>query len=142
MARAYRKRRPARIAAIRHGVQIAFLLLNVWIGVQFYLWVRYFETAGATRYVSRPAGVEGWLPIAALMNLKLLVLSRQRPEIHPGGHVSADRVSRYLARVSQGVLQLAVPDWDAVGMVVASAAAISSAAIGRCHVGRTCRFAA
>ena len=83
MARAYQKRPPARIAAIRHGVQIAFLLLNVWIGVQFYLWVRYFETAGATRYVSRPAGVEGWLPIAALMNLKLLALTGSIPEVHP-----------------------------------------------------------
>ncbi len=41
--------------AIRMSVQAAFLLLNVWIGVQFYGWVRHFETLGVSRYVSRPA---------------------------------------------------------------------------------------
>jgi polyferredoxin len=64
-------------------MQLSFLLLNVWIGVQFYLWVRHVETAGATLSVARPAGVEGWLPIVALMNLKYVVLTRHVPEVHP-----------------------------------------------------------
>lgn len=34
---------------------------------------------------SRPAGVEGWLPIAALMNLKALVLTGEVPAMHGAG---------------------------------------------------------
>ncbi|HYG98494.1 MAG TPA: 4Fe-4S binding protein [Terriglobales bacterium] len=70
---------------LRRGVQIAFLLLNVWIGVQFYIFVRYFESGGRTMSVSRPPGVEGWLPIAALMNLKATLLTGQLPALHASG---------------------------------------------------------
>jgi polyferredoxin len=83
MARRYDKRPPEPTVAIRHGVQLGFLLLNVWIGAQFYLWVRYIETAGGSLRVSRPPGVEGWLPIAALMNLKYFVLTGDVPGVHP-----------------------------------------------------------
>ena len=69
--------------ALRRGYQFAFLLMNVWVGGQFYLWVRHYETAGTSAYVSRPAGVEGWLPIAGMMNLKYFLVTRQVPELHP-----------------------------------------------------------
>ncbi|HTS63839.1 MAG TPA: 4Fe-4S binding protein [Candidatus Acidoferrales bacterium] len=69
---------------LRRGVQLAFLALNVWIGVQFYLFVRYYETGGG-RYVSRPPGVEGWLPIASLMNLKVLLATGEISRLHPAG---------------------------------------------------------
>ncbi len=59
------------------------MALNVWIGVQFYHWVRWAETAGAAREVARPAGVEGWLPIAGLMQLKYVLVSGQLPRVHP-----------------------------------------------------------
>lgn len=85
MARAYQKRSPEPILGVRRAVQLAFLALNLWIGVQFYLWVRYFETAGASPYVSRPPGIEGWLPIASLMNLKYLLVTHELPEVHPAG---------------------------------------------------------
>jgi len=68
---------------IRHTVQIAFLALNAWLGLQFYLWVRYFETDGRSHYFSRPAGVEGWLPIAGLMNLKYFLVTHHVSAIHP-----------------------------------------------------------
>jgi len=68
---------------IRHGFQIVFLLLNVWLGGQFYLWVRQFEVAGSPLSVGRPAGVEGWLPIAGLMNLKYWLATGHIPAIHP-----------------------------------------------------------
>ncbi|MCC7499620.1 MAG: 4Fe-4S binding protein [Bryobacterales bacterium] len=71
--------------AIRRTVQLLFLALNVWIGVQFYLFVRYYESGGTTLYASRPPGVEGWLPIASLMNLKVLLLTGVVPRIHPAG---------------------------------------------------------
>ena len=44
---------------LRLGVQLSFLALNARIGVRFYLWVLWSETAGATPAVERPAGVEG-----------------------------------------------------------------------------------
>jgi polyferredoxin len=67
---------------LRLGFQLGFVALNAWIGVQFYQWVRWAETAGATREVSRPAGVEGWLPIAGLMQFKYVLLSGELPRIH------------------------------------------------------------
>ena len=85
MARAYIKRLPEQTQLIRHGVQLAFLLLNLWIGLRFYQWVRYFETDGTSVYVPRPAGVEGWLPIASLMNLKYWLATGLIPEVHPAG---------------------------------------------------------
>ena len=81
-----RKRRgPDRSQALRHGFQVAFLALNVWIGVEFWLFVRYYETGGRTMFASRPAGVEGWLPIASLMNLKVWLLTGDLPRLHPAG---------------------------------------------------------
>lgn len=69
----------------RLAFQLAFLALNLWIGVQFYLWVRYYETGGQGWQVSRPAGVEGWLPIAALMNLKYLLETGEVRSMHAAG---------------------------------------------------------
>jgi polyferredoxin len=80
-----RRRKPDRTRQLRWTVQAAFLALNVWIGVQFYLWVRHYETGGAWPRVGRPPGVEGWLPIASLMNLKVLLLEGRVPAIHPAG---------------------------------------------------------
>ncbi len=68
---------------IRFFVQWLFVVLNAWLGAQFYLWVRYFERGGASLNVPRPAGVEGWLPIAGLMNSKYLLLTGHVPVIHP-----------------------------------------------------------
>ena len=68
---------------VRHVVQWSFVALNGWIGLQFFLWVRYFERGGEGLYVSRPAGVEGWLPIAGLMNTKYLFITGRAPAIHP-----------------------------------------------------------
>lgn len=69
----------------RSAFQLVFLALNAWIGIQFFLWVLHWETGGRTVAVSRPPGVEGWLPIASLMNLKAWVLTGQLPDIHPAG---------------------------------------------------------
>ncbi len=82
-------RRPARDYSqpLRLGMQLAFLSLNVVIGVEFFRWVRWAETAGATAAAKRPAGVEGWLPIAGLMQLKYVALAHRWPQIHPAGLV-------------------------------------------------------
>jgi len=68
---------------VRWSFQIVFLLMNVWLGGEFYLWVRQFEIGNSALAVARPAGVEGWLPIAGLMNLKYWLTTGQIPGIHP-----------------------------------------------------------
>ena len=66
-------------------MQIGFAAVALWVGVQFVMWVRYFESGGATLRVERPDGVEAWLPIASLMNLKALLLTGSVPGIHAAG---------------------------------------------------------
>lgn len=66
----------------RHTVQAVFVLINIYICVTFYFWVRFYETGGVTLYMQRPAGIEGWLPIAGLMNLKYFLETWQIPPIH------------------------------------------------------------
>lgn len=78
-----RRSRPDRSQRIRHAVQWLFVALNGWLGVQFLIWVRYFDHGGQSLYVPRPAGIEGWLPIAGLMNTKYFLLTGHVPAIHP-----------------------------------------------------------
>ncbi|WP_348262706.1 4Fe-4S binding protein [Telmatobacter sp. DSM 110680] len=78
-----RRLSPDQSQSTRHIVQGLFLLLNGWLGLQFFLWARYFERGGSGMFVPRPAGVEGWLPIAGLMNTKYLFLTGHVPAIHP-----------------------------------------------------------
>src|SRR5579872_1580430 len=68
---------------LRRTFQFVFLAWNVYLGVLFYLWVRHYETGLQTPAVSRPPGVEGWLPIAGLMNLKYWLVTGHVPAIHP-----------------------------------------------------------
>lgn len=71
-----------RSQALRHGFQFAFLGLNIYLGLVFYFWVRAYET-GSVPGLVRPAGVEGYLPIAGMMNFKYWLLSREVPAVHP-----------------------------------------------------------
>lgn len=70
---------------LRFAVQLFFVALNLWIGVQFYLWVRWAESGGRALEVSRPAGVEGWLPIEGLMQSKYFLFTGQVPRAHAAG---------------------------------------------------------
>ncbi len=76
---------PDRTQRWRRAFQIAFLLLNAAIGAQFWFFVRFFESGGEGIYLPRPPGIEGWLPIAALMNLKAAVLTGELPRRFPAG---------------------------------------------------------
>ena len=82
-----RRSSPDRSQEVRRSVQFAFLLLNAYIGVRFVLWVRYFESQGSSPYIDRPAGVDGWLPIAGLMNLRYFLVMHHIPAIHPAAMV-------------------------------------------------------
>ena len=68
---------------LRRSFQFAFLLLNLYLGATFYFWVRHFEKANDSGSLSRPPGVEGWLPIAGMMNFKYWVLTGRVPALHP-----------------------------------------------------------
>jgi polyferredoxin len=81
----FRRAGPDVSQQIRLAVQLLFVLLTAWIGIEFYLFVRYYETGGHSLYAQRPPGVEGWLPIASLMNLKYLLLTGQMPKLHAAG---------------------------------------------------------
>jgi polyferredoxin len=80
-----RRRAADRSQGLRRAVQLAFLTLNLWIGMQFVLFVHYYESGGHGMRVARPAGVEGWLPIASLMNLKVLLATGHVPRVHAAG---------------------------------------------------------
>src|SRR5581483_12184469 len=80
-----KRRTGDRSQVIRRTFQIVFLALNVWIGVQFVLFVHYYESGGSGWQAGRPAGVEGWLPIASLMNLKVLIETAHVPRVHGAG---------------------------------------------------------
>ena len=86
-ARNYRRRTKSdRTQRLRRAVQLAFLALNFWLAFEFCLFVRHFEVPGAAAY-ARPAGIEGWLPIAGLMNLKYFLSTGEVPLVHPAAMV-------------------------------------------------------
>ncbi len=85
MKRPFRRSGPDHTQATRRWFQLAFFALNLWIGIEFYLFVRYCETGGRFGLRDRSPGVEGWLPIASLMNLKVLLYTGSLPSVHPAG---------------------------------------------------------
>ena len=69
----------------RAWIQLLTLVILIIMGVQFYNWVGHLE-AGQIEG-TRPPGVEGFLPIAALMSLRHLIQSGEFSMIHPAGLV-------------------------------------------------------
>jgi polyferredoxin len=82
-----RRLQPDRSQWIRLTLQGLFILLNIFLCAQFYLFVRYFELGLSGPHVPRPAGVDGWLPIAGFMNVRYLFVTRHIPAIHPAAMV-------------------------------------------------------
>ena len=80
-----RRARRRRIEGMRHLVQGGFLLAVLVIGWEFTRWVHGLE---AGRVVGeRPPGVEGFLPIAALLSLRHLLATGEVHPVHPAGLV-------------------------------------------------------
>ncbi len=67
---------------IRRLVQIGFTLTTILIGIQFSIFVHQLQS-GAEHVISRPPGVEAFLPLSALMSLKYWLLSGNFPMVHP-----------------------------------------------------------
>ncbi|MBN2365580.1 MAG: 4Fe-4S binding protein [Calditrichaeota bacterium] len=66
----------------RRLTQIIFLILVLWIGLEFIIFVHQLER-GATPSIQRPLGVEAFLPISALISLRHWILSGVLNTIHP-----------------------------------------------------------
>jgi len=75
------------IIPLRLTIQWFFLAWCIFLGVQFWLFVRHFETLEQTPYYSRPPGVEGFLPIGSLVSLKQWLLTGQFDPVHPAALV-------------------------------------------------------
>lgn len=70
---------------LRSTLQLLFVLLCIWIGVEFHLFVTWGLSGGVEEFVARPPGVEGFLPISALISLKHWVVSGTINGVHPSG---------------------------------------------------------
>jgi polyferredoxin len=80
------RREKDRSQRLRHAVQALFAGIAVAVGVEFCLWVREIAAgAGGTR--ARPPGIEAWLPIAGLMNVKYWAATGRMPAVHPAAMV-------------------------------------------------------
>jgi polyferredoxin len=69
--------------ALRLAVQLGFVVLCVWIGIEFHCFMRWGQSGGAEPFVERPPGVEGFLPISALISLKHWLTTGAINLIHP-----------------------------------------------------------
>lgn len=87
---------PQRIAArlrhdpqfLRHAVQLGFVVLCVWIGIEFFLFVRWGQAGQlAAAAPPRPPGSEAFLPISGLMGLVLWLRSGELNDVHPAATI-------------------------------------------------------
>ncbi len=84
MPTTYRQRR-RRVRELRTGMQILSLGVVVAVGIRFALWVRGLEQGRLLG--ERPPGVEGFLPISALISLRAWLLSGSPSRVHAAGLV-------------------------------------------------------
>ena len=75
---------PRRLGRLRLLVQGSFFLYTLFIGLRFTLFYQW-SLGQSEHYVARPPGVEGFLPISALLGLKSLALTGLYDHIHPAG---------------------------------------------------------
>jgi len=75
--------RPRAPFKARTAVQAFSMATILWIGWQFHSWVQGLENGITTG--SRPPGVEGFLPLSALMSLRYLFESGEFSMVHPAG---------------------------------------------------------
>jgi polyferredoxin len=77
------KRHP--VQHTRMAVQVVFAAFLLFIGFRFYQFYLHFNTMGAEPLVARPPAVEGFLPISALVALKVWITTGIYDPIHPAG---------------------------------------------------------
>jgi polyferredoxin len=73
------------IQKYRFLVQSLFAALCLWIGIEFYIFIRFLESGGMTAFYSRPPGVDGFLPISSLMSFYYFISTGHIHSTHPAG---------------------------------------------------------
>jgi polyferredoxin len=89
------------IQPLRLAVAWGFLFFQICLVIAFFSFVQYFRSGGTARFVPRPDGIEGFLPISALLSLKGWYMSGAINQVHPAALViflSAITVSLLLKR--------------------------------------------
>ncbi len=74
------------VLGLRNWIQLAVLMLTLGLGLQFYLFVQQVAGGGDIT-LSRPGGVEGFLPIGALMGWKHFIITGEWDVTHPAAMV-------------------------------------------------------
>lgn len=69
--------------ALRLAVQLGFASLCVWIGIEFHRFVTWGMAGGTATAPARPPGVEGFLPISALIGAKHWWATGSVDRVHP-----------------------------------------------------------
>lgn len=73
------------IQKYRFIIQVLFVILCIWIGIEFCFFINYLESGGAAAYTERPPGVDGFLPISSFMSFYLFLATGQIHSAHPAG---------------------------------------------------------
>lgn len=73
--------------SFRNLVQIGFALVTLYLGIKFIFFVNYVTNPNTAPAVSRPPGVEAFLPISALVSLRAWLGLGTFDTIHPAGLV-------------------------------------------------------
>ncbi|MBI9071261.1 MAG: 4Fe-4S binding protein [Melioribacteraceae bacterium] len=81
----YVKNEEPGIQKYRFYIQAAFVLICLWIGLDFYFFAEYLESGGTIDFSARPPGAEAFLPISSLMSLYYFFLSGEIHGAHPAG---------------------------------------------------------
>lgn len=71
----------------RNLVQIAFVLISLYIGWHFISFYNYLESGSSTGVFLRPPGVEAFTPLSSLVGLKVFLTTGIFDYVHPAGLV-------------------------------------------------------
>ena len=74
------------LSSLRNRFQLALFVLTLAIGLQFYFFVQQAVNSGPIT-IHRPAGVEGFLPIGALLGWKQFLTTGVWDPVHPAAMV-------------------------------------------------------
>jgi polyferredoxin len=75
------------VQPLRILIQFCFLGFMLWLGLRFYQFVDYVRSGGATPFVPRPDGIEGFLPISGLLGTASWLKGSGINAIHPAAVV-------------------------------------------------------
>lgn len=75
------------VQPLRMAIQWGFVLFCLLIGFRFYQFVQHYRFGGLLSPVTRPAGVEAFLPISGLLGLKDWIINGSINRVHPAAVV-------------------------------------------------------